>query len=1176
VIGSQRSNLSGDGRINAAWLMLFAAIVFLNSGLNAQTFYGSILGNVADASGSVVPDATVVVTDTATNTTHSAKTDNAGKFSIVNLVPADYKVEISKDGFKRFVSEHNPVQVGSAVRVDSVLAIGNVSDAVEVTSAAPLLQTDSSTISQVIEGLQLQETPLNGRNVLNMIALAPGVVPTGGSLGETGLNQGTRTAGGSGWGNYQIGGGIQGQSAQYIDGVANNLLGGNIVALVPTQDAVQEFSVASSNATADFGRFAGGVVNMTTRSGTNSIHGSAWEYLRNADLNANDFFGNRIGAARPQWNQNQYGASAGGPVKKDKLFFNFAWEGFAANTALSSATNVPTADLQNGIISEVYSASGALLNNVVDPLNRCTIVRTPGTAAKPGFWTITNLYQGQCGDPTNKVLKTYFPGPNTSSLPGSNWFINTPLTNRQNQYNGRLDYNLSSKQRIFGRYTYWAVQDTGHSEFNRANGWGTDDGRVLDYTHQAVIGDTYILNATTVLDVRGNFVRQTALNYAYDNAVDPSKFGAAYAALGPQLAIHTLPGYNLSGGIRGFYNFGNFPNQFSNWYETYGLNANLVKTFRSHSLKFGAEGRLMDDLSLNFGSSGGGSFTYNTTFTGDEWASFLMGYPTAVTFTKPLATAGYMYYQAYYVTDTWQVKRNLTLTLGARYELPGAVAERNNSAVVLLPTAVDPYTGIKGTDALVNSKLYPDRTTVQARHNLVAPRIGFAWRVMPDMVVRGGYGISFLPNDLTGVTPAGFVNSATTAVNVPGSGAPTPVSTILANILATGLNNPTGNTNPAFMTNLGSTTRYLGQNVTGPVPFQPYPYTQQWNTTISRQFKGDMAIEAGYAGLHGVNLPGAGNRGLNQLSSDFFSLGAGLLTNQPCANANNLVISVGQCNRPYPYYNNLQDTARFYAYSNYHSLQIKGQKRFGAAGTLMGNYTWAKNLSNTDTQNGFLEAKPAAQIASSGVGQIQNWNNLAAEYSLISYNVASRAVINYVLNLPFGKGQRFATNLSAPANALIAGWSLSGIATFQSGFPLFFNTATQSKLQSSFGAGTTRPNVVPGCNKAIDASSRSRVNSGQWFNTACFTYAGDYAFGSESRTDPALRTDGVKNFDVSLQKSTTIHESMRLELRAEFYNVFNRVQFAPPVTTQGSSTFGQILAQGNKPRQIQLSMRFSF
>jgi hypothetical protein len=251
-------------------------------------------------------------------------------------------------------------------------------------------------------------------------------------------------------------------------------------------------------------------------------------------------------------------------------------------------------------------------------------------------------------------------------------------------------------------------------------------------------------------------------------------------------------------------------------------------------------------------------------------------------------------------------------------------------------------------------------------------------------------------------------------------------------------------------------------------------------------------------------------------------------------------------------------------------LQIKGEKRFLAAGVVTANYTRSKNLSNADIQsvNTFAE--------SNGEGAIQDYNNLAGEYSLISYDVTNRAIVSYVLNLPFGKGKRFGNGLWGPVNKLISGWAVNGIAIFQSGFPLVLTTTTQNTLATSFGAGTTRPNVVAGCDASINASSVSRVNSRQWFNTACFTYPGNYSFGDEPRVDPHLRADGIKNFDFSLQKSTALRESVRLEFRAEFFNILNRVQFAAPVETIGAANAGAVLTQANHPRQIQLSLRLSY
>src|SRR5208283_4151941 len=316
-----------SGIIKFLELICLLTILAVSSPLKAQSFYGSILGTVRDTSGAVVPDASVKVTNIGTNERQSVRSDAEGKYSIVNLVPATYKVDVTKARFKEFLSDQVTVGVGAVVRVDAVLQVGAASETMVVAAEAPLVQTDTSAMSEEIGRAQVQGLPLNGRNVMNLIALAPGTVPGGSSAGSTGLNQGTRTSN-QGWGNYQIGGAIQGQSAEFVDGSPINVLGGNTVPLVVTQDAVQEFSVIGSNAGADFGRFAGGVVNMTSRSGTNSWHGSAYEYFRNADLNANNFFNNRLGAPRPKDNQNQYGIVLSGPIKKDKAFFFFNWEGF--------------------------------------------------------------------------------------------------------------------------------------------------------------------------------------------------------------------------------------------------------------------------------------------------------------------------------------------------------------------------------------------------------------------------------------------------------------------------------------------------------------------------------------------------------------------------------------------------------------------------------------------------------------------------------------------------------------------------------------------------------------------------------------------------------------------------------------------------------------------------------
>jgi hypothetical protein len=269
------------------------------------------------------------------------------------------------------------------------------------------------------------------------------------------------------------------------------------------------------------------------------------------------------------------------------------------------------------------------------------------------------------------------------------------------------------------------------------------------------------------------------------------------------------------------------------------------------------------------------------------------------------------------------------------------------------------------------------------------------------------------------------------------------------------------------------------------------------------------------------------------------------------------------------------DTAQWYGITNYTAMETRTTKRFGSNGVLMANYTWSRNRGNTDTNTGPSENTSTIQGQGGGVGALQDYNNMGAEYALVSYDVTNRAIISYVLPLPFGKGQKYGTSFGRTGNALVTGWAVNGITMFQSGFPLFMSTANGPQT-NNFGAATERPNVAAGCNKALSGSGQTRVRAGAWFNISCFTTPAAYTFGNEPRVDPELRTDGQKNFDFAFQKSTAIHENANLEFRAEFFNIFNRVQFAPPVTQQNASNFGAVTYQVNKPRQIQLSLRINY
>ena len=525
------------------------------------------------------------------------------------------------------------------------------------------------------------------------------------------------------------------------------------------------------------------------------------------------------------------------------------------------------------------------------------------------------------------------------------------------------------------------------------------------------------------------------------------------------------------------------------------------------------------------------------------------------------------------------------MDLGLRWEIPGVYHERHNLGTVLLPNATDPLSvpgyGLKGQLALLGSQQYGDTATLDEKFNLFAPRIGVAYHVNPNTVLRAAYSITYPPSDLfAGAAPVSSpVNLATTnMVTSLDNGlhpynylsSPFPTGGTPGNTAQT-INQPSGR-NPAGLAALE------GQAITGSVPGQPYSNTQQWNLNIERQFRDRASLQIGYLGAKGTHLPldaGLVGLGLDQLPDQYDSMGAALATQvanpfygkvSTISSLGEPTVSAGQLLRPYPQFTNVINTTPFLGSSTYHSLQVQGQVRLGGGATIISNYQWSKSLSNTDTLNSFLE--------SGSVGSVQDFDNLKAEKSLSSFNVAHRFVTTYILDLPVGKGKRFLGNIGDGLNRVVGGWGVNGITTFQTGFPLVL-TATANSLNTYYGAGTIRPNIVPGCNAEKGGSSQSKAAT-TWFNTACFTTPADYTFGNENRVDPQLRAAGVANWDAAIFKKTQLHDKMFFEIRLEGFNIFNRVQFGTPGTQIGGLFVGTVSSTANNARVAQLAGKFTF
>ena len=500
----------------ASRCLLRLAVVFISTALlfpvsiSAQTFYGSIVGTVTDPTGSVVPGASVTLTNTATGERRTATTGAAGGYRFVNLVPGSYRVRIEAAGFQGHTTDQVQVEVEQVARVDVAMQLGSVEQTVEVTSSAPVLQTETATVGQNVTTRAVEELPLNGRNVLNLVSLVPGVVPQGSTEGSlTGKNV---FAGG----NYQIGGGTSNQSATYFDGVPTNDGYGNIVALIPSPDSVSEFRVQTNSNSAEFGRFTGGVINIASKSGTNNFHGSLYEYLRNKVLNANTFFGNRAGVDRPPFVQNQFGGSIGGPIVKDKLFFFFNYEAYRNREGALFTRTVPTPEMYTGDFSNIKDKNGNVIP-IYDPLTQCGAYGNPACSAAQLAGTAPQRTQfpGNIipADRINQVAKNYlkFPYFAQPTTPGpfvqQNFNGNASTGGDNAQINARGDYNITENNRLMVRYTRWKSKNLSVDVYGNGASNGDPYSPERFVTNQDMIADTYTINPTTVFDIRLGFMR---------------------------------------------------------------------------------------------------------------------------------------------------------------------------------------------------------------------------------------------------------------------------------------------------------------------------------------------------------------------------------------------------------------------------------------------------------------------------------------------------------------------------------------------------------------------------------------------------------------------------------------------------------------------------------------------
>jgi hypothetical protein len=1195
--------------------------------LNAQSTNASLTGRITDSSKGVVPNALVAAINTGTRLHYETITNATGSYYVSDLPPGTYRIEVEKVGFKAVIKSDLVLHVQDALEINFEMVLGSASESVTVRGGVPPLDTESSTIGTVVEQRKVNELPLNGRNVFNLIELAASVVPQGSSTGTpVGVNP-------FGWGNYQVNGSFGNESAEFLDGQPLNIGYINLPILIPTQDSIQEFRVQTSNLGPEWGKFSGGVTNLSTKAGASSIHGEAYEYLRNKIFNANDFFLNAVDRPRPPWVQNQFGANAGGPLNiphlggRNKTFWFASGEGFRLRTSQPFTATVPDSQEKAGVFSEIcksgftagicndrgVDANGkpVVIDQIYDPCGGSVNAQgaCPGSSATPTPFP-NNVIPSTRINFTSQRLLNLWPAATNPGATTNNFTTAAPTGGDHNQFVGRLDHNFTNKQRLFLRFNYWHVLDLPIDPL----GTGLCADRCAeDYRTNAIAaGYTYNVTPMTILGLNASVSRFTYNRNPKNTGFDLTSIGwpASYNQSVPA-EMRTPPTpcvANFADNIMCTQGQSFIQDRNTQFYV-----APSISMLRGHhqfhfglQLEVGRDNYSQSNIAsgaFDFCVSGQACFTSlpGVSGTGLSFADFLLGYADNFNNLEnhffaqavvPSFTAGQQIYRALYFDDSWRATHRLTLNLGLRYDLQGPWSERFNRLSYFDPEATNYLTQYlpAGSPPLLGDAFLVgpgNRNNLPLRKLDFSPRVGLAFGIDPKTVVRSGYGIFWIPDYVSfSLNPLNdMVNGGATTYTGTVDGTH-PVNTI-ALPFPNGISQPPGR-------NLGTTgtQQFLTQVVQSVTEVDPnnHPqgYLQQWNLDLQRELPASFFVSAAYVGSRGTHLAQYSQQ-INQIPDALLAQAAAqvnpslpnprqnVMLVQPTPNPFFLngqalalagpTTTLGQLLRPYPQYAGVQLAGQGSYDSIYHSFQLTVQRRFADAGSLLVAYTNAKLISDTDTLTAWVET---------GVGGIQDNNNLRGERSLSSQDVPQRLVISYVLDLPFGKGKRYLSSAQGWTERLVGGWGVDGVTIFQRGFPLVF-TNGQVNGTTLFGGGS-RPNVISGC-----AAGSPTQPIAEWFNTKCFTAPPDFIFGNEPRVDPRLRAQGISNFDFALFKRARFgsNERLGLEFRTEFFNLFNRTQFAPPNTvccTANNPNFGVVTstATGTNPRLVQFGLKFLF
>jgi outer membrane receptor protein involved in Fe transport len=1086
--------------------------------MQAQTAVtGGITGYVSDTSSAAVAGASVTATNVATAVSDTTITNRDGVYRFSSLLPGTYTVTIKKDGFGTFTREALRIDAGTGTRIDATLPVGSVNSQVNVTAQAPILQTDNAEVSETLESKEINNLPTVGRNITRLSLLAGGVSMPGGQLDLHPENAGEDF-------NVNINGASPNNNSHLLDGVDNTEAIQGYSLLVTSQDSVQEVKFTTSNYDAEYGKVGGGVLQVTTKSGTNQLHGSAFEYYRSAGFFAADSFSQPNGVPGNVWNQ--FGGSLGGAIKKDKLFFFGDYQGMRNNLFTSSLYTTPTDAFKAGDFSSIAAT---------DP------IYDPATGNADG----TGRTQFQCNgvlnvicpnriSPATAQLLALLPEPNISGATDNNYAISRPAFFNQNQFNTRLDYFVTSKTVIFGKFSYFGAKFFTDNVFgpvaggpplggvpNSGNSFDHDKSTMVDYQH------TY--SPTLLQDARFSFSRINIQELQLDSNLDSATtFGIPDINLG---TVYTsgLPTLNVPGPFGGF-SMGDQGLPFFETETNFEFNDNWTKTIGRHSIKFGGE--VEKFFGIRTDVSGRGSFNFAQSITGLNnpacptcvsgagLATFLLGTPSTfgrdVTLVQPQEK---QWKYGFYGQDTWQVTPRLTLTLGLRWDYMSPIFTPKGESVgnidlntnqVLLTNLAGKYAGI---------------TTPKTEFS---PRLGFSYRLPYESVIRGGYGRSYFLNPYG----AGFgtqgccwpIKQSQNDVQA-NPYAPLPYTIDQGPGLPPALPPFPTNGKISFAGAPGGSEYFVGTGT------YPHSYTDTYNLSLEHAFGHQFSATIAYVGNIGrhlwdnvdINAPVPGPGDFNPRRPYFANYGWG--------------VEEYQRNNQLAGYPELR--------SNYNSLQVRVEKRFTAGLYLTSNLTYAKSLDD-------------------GTFGPTNIFDFGSNYGNSDFIRPWSWVSAFSYELPFGRGKAYGSNAGGFQNAVIGGWSLSGILNFEAGMYFTPSLSNNASLNSTIGLRPDR----------IGSGTVSDPNRNQWFNPADFTVPALYTYGDSGRN--IIEGPGFGSIDASLAKAFALGERTKLELRWDVFNALNRTNLANPNASVDTATAGQITGIVDFKRRMQIGAHLTF